>query len=247
MNKDEKDLVQKLGKIISVEKICNSNIKNVLEGEFNYNKKNIKVYVIGGSLHIEKKKIEVKIVGIIELEDSDEKRIVAVEKENNNIKSYSQITGMFYNVYELKKAKFKCLYEQTAGVIIYMLKNGEPYYLVIYSKKNFSGFPKGHVEFGETEEVTSKREALEEVGVKVELKPNFKSSISYTVFDTSIQKEVIFFLGEMKDNTEINIDTNEINNYEIVNYEQAKYILNDELMDVLTKAKKYIENMYDIE
>lgn len=247
MNKDEKDLVQKLGKIISVEKICNSNIKNVLEGEFNYNKKNIKVYVIGGSLHIEKKKIEVKIVGIIELEDSDEKRIVAVEKENNNIKSYSQITGMFYNVYELKKAKFKCLYEKTAGVIIYMLKNGEPYYLVIYSKKNFSGFPKGHVEFGETEEVTSKREALEEVGVKVELKPNFKSSISYTVFDTSIQKEVIFFLGEMKDNTEINIDTNEINNYEIVNYEQAKYILNDELMDVLTKAKKYIENMYDIE
>lgn len=247
MNKDEKDLVQKLGKIISVEKICNSNIKNVLEGEFNYNKKNIKVYVIGGSLHIEKKKIEVKIVGIIELEDSDEKRIVAVEKENNNIKSYSQITGMFYNVYELKKAKFKCLYEKTAGVIIYMLKNGEPYYLVIYSKKNFSGFPKGHVEFGETEEVTSKREALEEVGVKVELKPNFKSSISYTVFDTPIQKEVIFFLGEMKDNTEINIDTNEINNYEIVNYEQAKYILNDELMDVLTKAKKYIENMYDIE
>lgn len=247
MNKDEKDLVQKLGKIISVEKICNSNIKNVLEGEFNYNKKNIKVYVIGGSLHIEKKKIEVKIVGIIELEDSDEKRIVAVEKENNNIKSYSQITGMFYNVYELKKAKFKCLYEKTAGVIIYMLKNGEPYYLVIYSKKNFSGFPKGHVEFGETEEVTAKREALEEVGVKVELKPNFKSSISYTVFDTPIQKEVIFFLGEMKDNTEINIDTNEINNYEIVNYEQAKYILNDELMDVLTKAKKYIENMYDIE
>lgn len=103
MNKEEKDLVQKLGEIISVEKICNSNIKNVLEGEFNYNKKNIKVYVIGGSLHIEKKKIEVKIVGIIELKDSDEKRIVAVEKENNNIKSYSQITGVFYNVYELKK------------------------------------------------------------------------------------------------------------------------------------------------
>lgn len=42
MNKDEKDLEQKLGEIISVEKICNSNIKNVLEGEFNYNKKKYK-------------------------------------------------------------------------------------------------------------------------------------------------------------------------------------------------------------
>lgn len=50
-------------------------------------------------------------------------------------------------------------------------------------------------------------------------------------------------MGEMKENTEINIDTNEISNYEIVTYEQAKFILNDELMDVLTKAKKYIENM----
>lgn len=243
MNKDEKDLVQKLGEIISVDKICYSNIKNVLEGEFGYNNKKIKVYVIGSNLHIEKKKIEVKIVGVIELKENDEKRIVAVEKENNNLKSYLQITGVFYNVDELKKAKFKCLYETSVGVIIYMIKNGEPYYLVIYSKKNFSGFPKGHVEFGETEEVTAKREALEEVGIKVELKPNFKSSISYTVFDTPIQKEVIFFLGEMKENTEINIDTNEISNYEIVTYEQAKFILNDELMDVLTKAKKYIENM----
>ena len=44
MNKDEKDLVQKLGEIISVDKICYSNIKNVLEGEFSYNNKKIKVY-----------------------------------------------------------------------------------------------------------------------------------------------------------------------------------------------------------
>lgn len=55
MNKDEKDLVQKLGEIISVDKICYSNIKNVLEGEFGYNNKKIKVYVIGSNLHIEKK------------------------------------------------------------------------------------------------------------------------------------------------------------------------------------------------
>lgn len=243
MNNDEKKLVERLGEFITVENIYDSNIKNVLEGEVSYNNRKIKAYIIGDNLHIEKKKFEGKIVGLIELKENDEERIVVVEKENNYLNSYSQITGVFRDVEELKQAKFKCLYETSAGVVIYMVKNGEPYYLVTYSKKNFSGFPKGHVEYGETEETAAKREALEEVGVNVELKPNFKSSISYTVFDTPIQKEVIFFLGEIKENTKINIDINEINKYEIVNYEQAKFILNDELMNVLTEAKKYIESI----
>lgn len=242
MNNDQKKLVERLGEYITVENIYNSNIKNVLEGEFSYNNRKIKVYVIGDKLHIEKK-FEGKIIGLIDLKENNEERIVVVEKENNYLKSYTQITGVFHDVEELKNAKFKCLYETSAGVVIYMVKNGEPYYLVTYSKKNFSGFPKGHVEYGETEEITAKREALEEVGVNIELKPNFKSSISYKVFDTQIQKEVIFFLGEIDKNTEINIDINEINKYEIVNYEQAKFILNDELMNVLTEAKKYIESM----
>ena len=243
MNNDEKKLVERLGEFITVENIYDSNIKNVLEGEVSYNNRKIKAYIIGDNLHIEKKKFEGKIVGLIELKETDEERIVVVEKENNYLNSYSQITGVFRDVEELKQAKFKCLYETSAGVVIYMVKNGEPYYLVTYSKKNFSGFPKGHVEYGETEETAAKREALEEVGVNVGLKPNFRSSISYTVFDTPIQKEVIFFLGEIKENTKINIDINEINKYEIVNYEQAKFILNDELMNVLTEAKKYIESI----
>ena len=117
MNNDEKKLVERLGEFITVENIYDSNIKNVLEGEFSYNNRKIKAYIIGDNLHTEKKKFEGKIVGLIELKETDEERIVVVEKENNYLNSYSQITGVFRDVEELKHAKFKCLYETSAGVV----------------------------------------------------------------------------------------------------------------------------------
>ena len=136
--------------------------------------------------------------------------------------------------------KNELLYEKSAGAVIYKIKNDEPVFIITYSKKNYPGFPKGHIEKGETEEIAAIREIKEEVGLNVTLKPNFKTSISYTIFDTNIQKEVVFFLAEIGENETINIDLNELNKYEIVNFEQAKLILNDDLIQVLTKAKKYI-------
>ena len=134
------------------------------------------------------------------------------------------------------------LYEKSAGAVIYKINNGKPLFLVTYSKKNYPGFPKGHIEKGETEETAAVREIKEEVGLNVTLKPNFRTSISYTIYDTNIQKEVVFFLAEIRENSTINIDLNELNKYEMVDFEQAKSILNDDLMQVLSKAKNYIEN-----
>ena len=38
------------------------------------------------------------------------------------------------------------LYEKSAGAVIYKIYNGKPLFLVTYSKKNYPGFPKGHIE-----------------------------------------------------------------------------------------------------
>lgn len=58
-----------------------------------------------------------------------------------------------------------CIYE--AGAIVFRSKNDQIQILLIRSKKDPSKlvFPKGHIERGETEEETSKRELLEEAGV----------------------------------------------------------------------------------
>ena len=61
-----------------------------------------------------------------------------------------------------------CIYE--AGAIVFRSKNDQIQILLIRSKKDPSKFvfPKGHIERGETEEETSKRELLEEAGIEGE-------------------------------------------------------------------------------
>lgn len=133
--------------------------------------------------------------------------------------------------------------EKSAGVIVYKKINEEPHFLIIYSKKNFPGFPKGHMERGEREEDTAKRELFEEAGIKkINLKQGFRESITYTIFDTDIQKEVVFFLGEVLDFEQIKINPDEINEFKIVTFDEAKNILNEQLRNVLEKCNLYIKS-----
>ena len=62
------------------------------------------------------------------------------------------------------------------------------------------------------------------------------------VFGAPIQKEVVFFLGEILENEKVKIDLNEINKFEFVTFDKAKDILNEELMHVLSIANEYIKN-----
>lgn len=240
MNNEKNKLIEMLGKNVEIKDINIQNITNdVLCGKLKLNNTEIYAYIIGENSLENYQRFEGKIVSIIELREKNELRIVITKKESKI--SYAEVTGYFRNITELKNAKYKCLFEKSAGVIAYKKINGEPHYLITYSKKNFSGFPKGHVEYGEKEEDTAKREVFEEAGIKVELKKGFRESISYTVFDTPIQKEVVFFLGEMAEDETVNINTNEISKFEIVTFDKAKNILNEELMNVLKIAKEYIE------
>lgn len=82
--------------------------------------------------------------------------------------------------------------------------------LIIKQKKsgNF-GFPKGHVEDGETEEQTVIREVKEETGIDVELMSDKRYSISYIQNET-INKEVVYYLAKL-----INKDSQEKQEKEI--------------------------------
>ena len=64
--------------------------------------------------------------------------------------------------------KITMIYERSCGAVVFTRINGEVRYLIIKSLTGIYGFPKGHMENGESEEQTAHREVLEETGYLVE-------------------------------------------------------------------------------
>ncbi len=107
--------------------------------------------------------------------------------------------------------------EKSAGAIIFRKENNEIYYLLLHyapsepGKRGQWGFAKGHVEQGETEIETAKREINEETGIKdLKIIPGFKELEKY-FFKKSyglegearkkapwVFKLVVFFIAETK-------------------------------------------------
>ena len=67
--------------------------------------------------------------------------------------------------------------------------------LLIKQNKGYVGFPKGHMEEGETEEETAVRETKEETNIDVRVHKDKKYYINY-VINGKINKDVVFFLAE---------------------------------------------------
>lgn len=116
-------------------------------------------------------------------------------------------------------------YEKSCGAVVYKTSNKGIKYLLLKSigLDSYWGFPKGHMEYSETEEETALREVFEECGLKVNLIDGFRATDKYNI-DNFIEKEVVLFLGEA-DNSLIKIQVEEIEDYRWCNYEEAKSLL----------------------
>ena len=94
-------------------------------------------------------------------------------------------------------------YEYSCGAVVFTRIDGAPHYLLVRAKdqpEGCHGFPKGHMEPGETERETALREIFEETGLRVELLEGFRAVTEYplpTPPDT--RKRVVFFLAEYAD------------------------------------------------
>ncbi len=89
--------------------------------------------------------------------------------------------------------------EKSCGTIPYTIKDGIVYYLLVKSKGGEScGFPKGHVEAGESETETALRETLEETSITVNINDKFRYEMSYQM-DNGNQKTVVYFLANFED------------------------------------------------
>ena len=122
--------------------------------------------------------------------------------------------------------------EKSCGTII--IKNDEV--LIIRQKSGFCGFPKGHVENGETEVETAIRETKEETNIDVEVNESLRFEMSY-ITDKNIDKTVVFFVAKPT-TEEIIIQEEELSD--------AKWVKFDEVEDNLTfdNAKELWREVY---
>ena len=81
--------------------------------------------------------------------------------------------------------------EKSCGCIVF--NKGKV--LIEESLSGFYGFPKGHIEKGESEIECAYRETLEETGIKTKIDSSNRFVISYLVHD-KVPKDVIYFVAD---------------------------------------------------
>ena len=106
--------------------------------------------------------------------------------------------------------------EKSCGCII--IKNKKV--LLVYEKnRNFWGFPKGHMEDGETEIETALREVKEEVGLDVEIDKERRYTLNYVIRD-EIDKTTVLYIAKAK-SEETTMQEQEIENIRWCSFEEA--------------------------
>ena len=129
--------------------------------------------------------------------------------------------------------------EVSAGAIIYTIINEERQYLLIRDFHGNYGFPKGHLEEGETKEEAAIREIREEVGLEVELDTSFREELNY-LMPNGILKKSIYYLASYRDQTPI-MQEEEVQEIILLPYEEAMDLLTfDNMKEVLQKAERYL-------
>ncbi|MBR2241366.1 MAG: NUDIX domain-containing protein [Clostridia bacterium] len=126
-------------------------------------------------------------------------------------------------------------YEKSCGAVIF----DEDKVLVIQQVKGHWGFPKGHVEDGETEVQTAIREIKEETNLDVEIDETHRYVERYSP-EEGVEKDVVFFIAK-KIGGEVKVQEEEVKDtewllpkdaMERLTYETSKVILKKVMKDI---------------
>ena len=132
-------------------------------------------------------------------------------------------------------------YEKSCGGILFTYRDNAVHYLIIRHLGGHCGFPKGHMNPGESEQETAIREIQEEVGITVSLIDGFRIEETYLLPNKpDTQKTVVYFLAEFA-NQKVCIQPEEISASYLLPYEEAlKLLTHQEAQNILTQVNQYI-------
>ena len=84
--------------------------------------------------------------------------------------------------------------EISCGTVPFTIKENRIYYLLIEGiPTGYVGFPKGHMEDGETQKITARRETLEETSITAKITGGFRKETHYRLSNGN-EKTVVYFL-----------------------------------------------------
>ena len=86
-------------------------------------------------------------------------------------------------------------FEKSCGAVIFAKDGDRTLYLIERMRGGHVSLCKGHVEAGETERETARREIMEETALSVRFMDGFRETISYSPYE-DCEKEVVFFLAQ---------------------------------------------------
>lgn len=134
--------------------------------------------------------------------------------------------------------------EITSGAIVYQKNTAGIQYLLLQStnRGNFWGFPKGHVESGETLSQTARREIMEETQLDLLINNDFKVATEYDLPNGN-HKQMTLYIAEVTAQQVISLQAAEIKNAAWFNYDAARTRLTyDNLKELLDQANQYLQN-----
>jgi len=135
------------------------------------------------------------------------------------------------------------LHEKSCGAIVYRKSHGNIEILLIkHINSGHWSFPKGHVEAGETEVETAKREIMEETSIDVMIDPTFRETVTYSPRRDTL-KVVVYFLAKAK-NVDFVPQEDEIAEIRWVDIVHANNVLSYENdKNIVTKARAAIKEI----
>ncbi|MBQ9982613.1 MAG: NUDIX domain-containing protein [Oscillospiraceae bacterium] len=226
-------------------------------GSRNIRHKNATYSVHIGHLSAENVKAEKKhmvyILGAENTSDTFEGMILAtiLRRETNSLLLVAAPTGKYFyepqireclGFYEkLHDSDYEFYMEKSCGVVLFKIEDGVKRYLIIENRfSNHIGFPKGHIEFGETDKETAIRETLEETGILADISEKFSTEYVYNTH-TGVKKRAVYFTAEYTGQIP-KLSEKEIVRSWSLTYEEAIKKLNyPQDMIVLMEAHDYYE------